>query len=244
MSRLLAAVALGLMLLPPMPARAQDAAEALDVIVVTGSRIGSQELGKTPAVSITRPGDYLVQNIELYNDSRDPEMRRKELHDTIANMLATSGSRYTLLHNGAYRSVLTRGNHSIEPDEDDSRDDSSVIALQVRTDLGGDPAKADAVIRAMREYIRDTRRAGRTVIELDGDSGLAMQRPERFRAELVQAIAHDAERMSAAMGMECQVAVEGLGQRIEWQRASAAELLLYIPYTMAFSDCRKPAAAQ
>lgn len=239
--RPLFAAALVMLLLSP--ARAQAQSEELDMIVVTGTRIGSQDLQRTPAVSITRPGDHLVQNIVLYNDSRDADTRRSELHETIANMLGASGGRYTLLHNGAYRTVLQRDNYRVEPEDDDERDDSSMIQLQVRTDLGGDPGKAEAVIRGMREFIKGARRSGRTVIELDGDSGLAMQRPERYRAELLQAIAEDAERMRAAMGMECEVNVEGLGQRIEWRRASAAELLLYIPYAMAFSNCRRPAAA-
>lgn len=232
-------VALAVLLSCPAPAQAQ--AEELDTIVVTGTRVGYQQIRETPAVSITRPGDFLVQGIVLYNDSRDADTRRSELHETILAMLGAAGGRYTLLHSGAYRTVLNRGNHAVEPEDDEDRDDSSMIRLQVRTDLGGDPARAEAVIRAMREFIKSARRSGRTVIELDGDSGLAMQRPERYRAELLQAIAQDAERMRAAMGMECEVDLQGMGERIEWQRVSAAELLLYIPYAMSFSNCRTPA---
>jgi hypothetical protein len=39
--------------------------------------------------------------------------------------------------------------------------------------------------------------------------------------------------------MQCEVALDGLNSRIEWQRVSASELLLYIPYTMTVGDCRK-----
>lgn len=224
------------------PVQAQNEADSLDTIVVTGTRIGYQELKKTPAVSLTKPGDFLVQNITLYNDSRDESARRKELHETIAKMLAASGGRYAVLHNGAYRLLLDRSNYQVEPEEDEDRDDSNLIRLQVRTDLGGDPGRASEVIAGMRRYIGGVAKVGRTEIELDGDSGLAMSRPERYRYEIIQAIAEDARKLVDAMGMPCKVRLEGLNQRIEWQRASAAELLLYIPYSMDVSDCQKASA--
>ena len=221
------------------PAAAQDAGEDLDMIVVTGSRVGYRELQKTPAIFVTKPGDFLLQNIVLINDSREPAVRKRELHETIAKLIAASAGRYRILHNGAYRTALDRNNYQIDPEEDEERPDSSLVNLQVRTDLGGDPARADEVISAMRRFIRDATRVGRTEIDLDGDSGLAMNRPERFRYEIVDAIARDSQRLLEVMAMQCRIELEGLNSRIEWQRVSAAELLLYIPYTMSIGDCRK-----
>jgi len=39
------------------------------------------------------------------------------------------------------------------------------------------------------------------------------------------------------IGAGCTVRLEGLGSRIEWARASASELLLYIPYHMTVESC-------
>lgn len=234
-------IALTWMSIACIPALAQDAGEDLDMIVVTGSRVGYRELQKTPAIFVTKPGDFLLQNIVLINDSREPTARRRELHETIAKLIAASAGRYRILHNGAYRTALDRNNYQIEPEEDEDRPDSSLVNLQVRTDLGGDPARADEVIAAMRRFIRDAARVGRTEIDLDGESGLAMNRPERFRYEIVDAIARDSQRLLEVMAMQCRIELEGLNSRIEWQRVSAAELLLYIPYTMSIGDCRKTA---
>jgi hypothetical protein len=39
------------------------------------------------------------------------------------------------------------------------------------------------------------------------------------------------------LGMGCKVLISGLSSRIEWQRVSVSELMLYIPYTMDISEC-------
>ena len=36
-----------------------------------------------------------------------------------------------------------------------------------------------------------------------------------------------------------QTEIDGLNRRVEWKRASAAELLLYIRYSVTISDCRQ-----
>ena len=67
---------------------------------------------------------------------------------------------------------------------------------------------------------------------------LVMNKPERFRYELIDAIAKDSKRLMDAMALDCKVEVDGLNGRVQWERASAAELLLYIPYRMTISECR------
>jgi hypothetical protein len=227
--------------LAAMPASAQDAADSLDTIVVTGSRVGYRELQKTPAISLVRPGDFLTQDILLSNDSRDAATRTRELHETIGRLVASSGGRFRILHNGAYRTTLDRDNHRVALEEDEERPDASQVRLQVRADLGGDPSRAAGVIADMRRFVENAARVGRTEIDFEGDSGLAMNRPERYRYELVSAIAEDARRLVDGLGLQCKVALDGLGSRIEWQRVSASELLLYIPYTMTIGDCGKTA---
>lgn len=68
-----------------------------------------------------------------------------------------------------------------------------------------------------------------------------MNKPERFRYELIDVIAKDSKRLMDAMALDCKVEIDGLNGRVQWERASAAELLLYIPYRMTISDCRKDA---
>ncbi|MEQ1514634.1 MAG: hypothetical protein ABL934_18415 [Lysobacteraceae bacterium] len=226
------------------PVAAQDQTDSLDTIVVTGSRIGYRDLLKTPAISLTKPGDFLTQDIILSNDSRDAETRKRELHDTIAKLIVAAGSRFRVLHNGAYRATLDRNSDQVPLEEDDDRPDANLVRIQIRADLGGDSSRATAVIADMRRFAESAVKVGRTEIDFDGESGLAMSRPERYRYEIIAAIADDARRLVDSLGMQCKVELDGLNSRIEWQRVSASELLLYIPYTMTVGDCSKATATQ
>lgn len=223
----------------PMIAQGQDSSDELDTVVVTGSRIGYSDLLDTPAVSLTKPGDYLLQTIVLSNDSRDAEMRKREIHETIAQLIASAGGRYAVFYVDEYRVALNRDNHRVELEEDDERPDSSLVSLQIRVGIGGDPAKAETIIAEMRRFIRSANKVGRTEIEIKGDTALIMNKPERFRYELIDAIAKDSKQLMTAMALDCKTEIDGLNRRVEWKRASAAELLLYIRYSVTISDCRQ-----
>lgn len=223
----------------PAVAQGQDSSDELDTVVVTGSRIGYSDLLDTPAVSLTKPGDYLLQTIVLSNDSRDAEMRKREIHETIAQLIASAGGRYVVFHVDEYRVALNRDNHRVELEVDGKRPDSNLVSLQIRVGVGGEPGKAEAIIADMRRFIRSASKVGRTEIEIRGDTALVMNKPERFRYELIDAIAKDSKRLMTAMALDCKTEIDGLNRRVEWERASAAELLLYIRYSVTISDCRE-----
>lgn len=223
------------------PLLAQDEGNALDTITVTGSNVGYDDLLDTPAVSLTKPGDYLLQTIALSNDSRDADMRKREIHETIAKLIASASGRYVVFYVDEYRIALNRDNYRVELEEDDKRPDANRVSLQIRVGIGGDSARAEAIIAEMRRFIRSTDKIGRTEIDIKGDTALVMNKPERFRYELIDAIAKDSKRLTDAMALDCKVEIDGLNGRVQWERASAAELLLYIPYRMTIADCRKGA---
>ena len=216
---------------------AQDPGSELDRIEVTGSRITYRDLLDTPAISIIRSGDYLLQQIELVNDSRDEDLRKDEIHQTIAALLAATGERYELLHGDSYRIKLGRANYKVELENDIKRPDTSSVTLYVRTQLGTDAHKAEQEIRELRAFATSPKRSGRTEIDLEGETALGMNRPERYRYELIEAIATDSQRLLTAMKSDCRVEFEGLNSRLEWERISASQLMLYVPYTMKISDC-------
>lgn len=225
------------LLVGAVPAYAQDEASTLDRIEVTGSRISYRDLLDTPAVAITRPGDYLLQEFRLENDTRDAASRERELYETIDRLVAAGGSRYDVLHGDAYRIVLDRGNRRVDLEDDAKRPDTSTVTLQLRAGLGSDPKQAEQIATAMQAFLGDATGVGRTQIEVVGETALGMAKPERFRHDLIAAISQDTMKVMQSLGLQCSVALEGLNSRIEWQRVSAGELLLYIPYQMEISGC-------
>jgi len=78
---------------------------------------------------------------------------------------------------------------------------------------------------------------GRTEIEVEKNTALVMNKPERYRYEVIAAISEDAKKITANLGAGCEIKLGHLDGRIEWGRASATELLLYIPYSMEVSGC-------
>ena len=92
-------------------------------------------------------------------------------------------------------------------------------------------------MRSLHEFVKNASRVGRTEIDAVGETALGMTKPERYRYELIGAISRDTGKVMQTLGSQCKAELDGLGSRIEWQRVSASELLLYIPYTMTIKDC-------
>jgi hypothetical protein len=229
-------------LLVATAASAQDEGSVLDRIEVTGSRISYDDLVDTPAVSITRPGDYLLQPILLTNDSRAENDRRRELQQTVAQLVEAGGGQISVLYGDDYRVTLTRNASDIELAKGD-RPDTSTVALSLRAELKGDPGAAAALAERLRDFARKAAMSGRTQVELVGGTAIGMNRPERFRYDIVAAISKDTAEVTKALALDCRISLDGLNNRIEWERVSAGELLLFIRYSMVVDDCRMRAAA-
>ncbi|MBD8526106.1 hypothetical protein [Pseudomarimonas arenosa] len=220
----------------PLTAGADDSS-TLDRIEVTGSSISYRDLLHTPAIAITKHGDYLSQGFSLINDSRDAERRKQEIHSTIEKLLARSGKRYSLIFEDGYSITLNAQNHRVELLDDSKRPDVSRVKLRLRLELPAEAKDGLQIVADLREFVRSSVKVGRTEIELDTETALGMKRPERYRYELIEAIAEDSQRLRRSMGSGCSVELEGLNSRIEWERVGPVELMLYIPYSMTVSGC-------
>jgi len=216
---------------------AQDSSERLETIVVTGSNISYRDLLDTPAVSITRPGDYLLLPFTLTNDTRSEKGREDEIQGTIRKMLASAGSRFELVYGETYVTRVDATNLKLPLEKDEKRPDVSRISLFVRMAIAGAPDRAAEMTRALRDFVAKAERVGRTEIDVAKASALSLTRPERFRLELIKAIAQDTASIRSGFGTSCDISINGLSSRIEWQRVSASELMLYIPYTLEIRGC-------
>jgi hypothetical protein len=214
-----------------------DESSTLDRIEITGSRISYDDLLDTPAISITKRGDYLSQTITLVNDTRDEAGRRREIHGTIEKLIARAGDTYSVLHGDTYPIVLRRANHQVELQDDSKRPDVSRVELQVKLTISNATADGTEQIRILRRFVEDTPKVGRTEIDLSDDTALGMNKPERYRYELIQAIAADSLKIRESIGEGCVVDLDGLNSRIEWERVGPIELLLYVRYSMTVKGC-------
>ena len=235
--RLMAAAMLMSAFVAPVHAQEDDESSALDRVTVTGSRISNEDLDGTPAISITKQGDYLLQKITLINDTRSEEGRKQEIYATIEKILAKAGGNYDLLSGESYGAVLNKSNYQVDLNKDNSRPDVSRVTLYIRVKITGSTENGDQLVTRLRGFARDSVKIGRTEIEVEKNTALVMNKPERYRYEVIAAISEDSKKITTGLGAGCEIKLSRLDSRIEWGRASATELLLYIPYSMEISGC-------
>jgi hypothetical protein len=215
-----------------------DGPSQLEAIVVTGTRISSDDYSGTPAVTIERRADFLVLPVELANDTREAAGRRKELHETLRNMVADAARQpgMSLAYGDDFLIPVTPGNHELPLQTRGSRPDTNEVSIYVKQALGANDDVNSAIAR-LEAFVDKARVVGRTVAEPEDEVALSIVNPERYRYEILAAIAADARKLQAAIGIACKATFSGLSSRVAWQRSDVAELTLYLPYKVELGDC-------
>lgn len=216
---------------------AANAMAQLEEIVVTAQR-GTEGYSEMPAITIKKSADFLVQEIQLVNDSRSPDLRRKEIVSTIEGMMkqAASDKNIAIAYGEGFLLPVDLTDDSLQILEDKKRSDTSSVNIFVKIVLAsGDNTKIR--IADLRKFISRTQVVGRTEIEPEGDIGLSIVNPEKYRYEILSKIADENTRLSRTMAGKCRVKVGGISSRVQWERTEIAELTLYIPYVAELTDC-------
>ncbi len=213
--------------------------QQFDEFVVTGSRISGDEYSRIPAVTLRRRADFLVQRVRLTNDTRAEEARRKELYQTIRDLVADASKRpgLALGYGDEFLIPVTAKDFEVPLDRGGKRPDTSSTTIYVKLALGekDDVAKSLTVLHA---FIEGAHLSGRTELEPEGEIVLSLVAPEKYRYEIIAKIAEDAKRLQAAVAGQCKVELRGLSNRVSWQRSDLSELTLYVPYQLELSSCQ------
>lgn len=258
----LALFAVGSFALLASPLLAQDENEML---VVTGSRISNANLNSIspvnalgfvsaspPVIGLKRQADSAVRNIEIMSDSRDVDMRRREVQAMLLDAIdAAKQKGFSLVTGSLELTEITRANWQdqfpelagkpkADDDDDDYDDDSgeepgyeddggnTFIRLKVKTSLDGSINNAQQKIAG---FIKGVPATGRSLIEPQGGLLLTIKNPDQYRDEIYKRIAEGAKHAASFYGPDYGLEVQGLDQDIAWQQVSNTELFLYIPYT-------------
>jgi hypothetical protein len=89
----------------------------------------------------------------------------------------------------------------------------------------------------MDTFVRDAKMVGRTSIEPSGDVALSVVNPERYRGEIIAALALTVKDLRGAFGEKCSMNLGDFAGRLQWQRSDVSELTLYLPYTLTVEGC-------
>ena len=186
-----------------------------------------------PPVTIKRPADFLVLNVRMENDSRDDKQREQEVYATILNLVkAAEDAKNIQLHSGV--DTITSGTHKISLSKAGDRPDTSQAAIFVKVPLSAD-ADVPKLTERLRKFVSDAKLDGRTQL-FPGDVGLSVVDAEKYRYELLEAIAKDIKKVSELFGDAYKFSVSGLDARIRIRRTGIKEVELYIQYSFSMSS--------
>ncbi len=209
-------------------ALAATAAAQDEVIMLSPFEVSSVRASEKPPIVIKKRADFLLLQISLINDTRDEQQRRDEVYATLRSMVGgvPAGSKIELFTS---EFTLSAGHYQIPLTDVATKRDASSVTLYAKVPLSGSD-DVGALAEVLRAYVRGIRGAGRTEI-FSGDLGLSIRNPEKYRYEVIQAIAADVKRLRETFGDGFEILVKGLDTRLKWERASVSEVDLFLPFS-------------
>ena len=210
-----------------VPAIAQ---EEMQEVVVTGTR---GESGSIPGTSLKRPGDFILLTVEVTNDSRDEKTRKAEIEATLRAMLAAASKDRSI------ELSVIGDNNLVLPLKLDSatlrlahgkRPDTSETTINVKTRIPAQLGNSSALVAKLRDFVTNIKPVGRTIVDGDGDFEISIVNPAQYRDRVIDLMAADVKKVTAALGSDYKVVLRGIDQPIRWVRDGMLELTIFVPY--------------
>ena len=225
--------ALGIAL--PVAAQDLDSQE----VVVTASRVEQDSYERDmPAVGLRRTADFLVQQVVIRGDTRDPKQRAVEIRQMLARAVEMAGKHGVQLAFGDYiLTPLTAANLDDVTLSNDNRPDSQKVEFLVKAPLAGKESGASAEKR-IEAYVDAVPEVGRAQMDISGDASLSIVGPDQYRIQIAERVMADARALSDRMGTGYAVTIEGLNMPVLWTRAGPSDVMLYIPYKLVIVPAR------
>jgi hypothetical protein len=213
------------------PALGQDLESA--EVVVTGVRIEQDDYSRDmPAVGLRRAADFLVQQVAIRGDTRDPAQRREEIRTMLERAVRLAPQHSVELAFGDYiLTPLTIANIEELAVQSDNRPDSERVVFLVKAALAGKESGSAAQERITR-YIAAVPEVGRAQLDEWGDATLSVVGPDSYRTQIAAKVAEDANALAVQMGEGYAVEVEGLNMPVQWARSGPSDVMLFIPYKL------------
>jgi len=209
-------------------AQAQD--DVLEEVIVTGL-MEADGYYEMPAVTLKKQGDFMVQSVKVINDSRDKSLREKEIRETLLALSesAKKNDDIQLAYGDEFLRTLNPNDKSLVFSKDSSRADTSYLYFSVKQKVN--PKKPAAEQEALLvKFIKAAKKIGRTELDLSGEADLSIVNPEKYRYEVIKKIAEENQSLRQAIGQSCDIQLDGISNRVKWQRTGIIELVIYIPY--------------
>jgi len=228
------AAALGFAACVASSALAQDSTQVEEVIV-TGARMIDWDPDDIPAVQLFRRADNLIASVRVVNDTRDAAGRRDELTRTLRGMARLAASRsdidLSIETEGVLVALTEDMVSTLTLGQDGARGDTSVATLVVKTPITASDT-LDSASGRLEAFVAATPATGRSLANISDDWQLSIVDPPQYRGTILNLIAEDSRRASAAFGAGYSVQVSGVENRVTWRQSGPLDLGIFIPYRM------------
>lgn len=219
------------MLLAAMPTAiaAQNNSNIDAEIVVTGARSSADYYSdEQTVIGLRRQADSAVQAVKITSDSREEEVRKREIHAMMESAIRGAGGAGVELVTGDFElAPVTLANYRDLVFARGARPDTSEIRLFVKSKLSGSAGGAQGRID---NFIRSVPASGRSLMEKQGRLTLTIINPDQYRDQIVKLIAAESLKYASFFGSDYGVDVGGLNEELSWTQVSGTEVFLYIPY--------------
>lgn len=201
-------------------------------VIVTGTRIDQDDYSREmPAVGLRRTADFLVQEVVIRGDTRDPKQRAAEIRQMLEKAVRMAEQRGVELAYGDYiLTPLTLENVDELDLQSDARPDSQRIDFLVKAPLAKESGRAAQ--ERIEGYVEAVPEVGRAQMDESGDSTLSIVGPDQYRMQIADKVSEDARALAAKLGDGYAVTIEGLNMPVQWTRSGPSEVLLYVPYKL------------
>ena len=212
------------------PAIAQQADRGgLGEVLVSANRLNARYAQQErPVVGLQRPADAAVMAVAISSDSRDPDVRQKEIHSVLLAALDRGAAAGIELVSGGFQiSPVTRANYAELPLQWGGRADTSKVELLVKVRLAGSAAAAE---KRLTDFIKAVPRSDRGVIDKTGNLALTIVDPDQYRDQVIKLVAAEAARSAAMFGPDYRFNISGIDAQLNWSQVSSTDVFLYLPY--------------
>jgi hypothetical protein len=205
-------------------------AQDLQEVMVTGTRSADVAV---PGTSLKRPGDFILLTVEVSNDSRDGKTRAQEIEATLRAMLAAAAKDKSI------ELSVIGDNSLVLPLRLDSatlqlvngkRADTSEATISVKTRIPAQVGNSSALVAKLKDFVTAIKPVGRTIIDGDGGFEISIVNPMQYRDRVIELMAADVKKVTAALGPDYKVVLSGIDQPIQWVRDGMLELTIFVPY--------------
>lgn len=211
-----------------------------------------------PVIGLKRQADSAVRQIEIVSDSREADMRKREVQVMLLAAIGRARGAGLSLVVGQYEVTevtvenwrdhfpALAGKPDTDYEDDDYSDDddedakpkpsfedsggTATARLMIKTRLEGSITSAQQKIAAFVKAVPPT---GRSLIVQKGGLALTIVKPDQYRDEIYRRVSEGAKQAVSFYGPEYGVDVTGLDRAIAWTQVSNTEVFLYVPYSFS-----------